>query len=41
MIDDLHHPDKMGLTHDTVLPKFMKDAIWKINKAKAVNLQMV
>jgi GMP synthase-like glutamine amidotransferase len=41
MIDDLHDPDKMALTHDTVLPTFMRDAIRKINKAKAVEMQLV
>lgn len=41
MIDDLHHPDKLGLTHDVVLPTFMKDAIRKINKAKTVEMQLV
>jgi GMP synthase-like glutamine amidotransferase len=40
MIDDLHHPDKLGLTHDVVLPTFMKDAIQKINKANAVEMQL-
>lgn len=40
MIDDLHHPDKMGLTHDMVLPTFLKDATRKITKLKAVEMEV-
>ncbi len=39
MIDDLHHPEKLGLTHDVVMPNFMKEAIQKIKKTKAVKMQ--
>ncbi|MFK7950415.1 MAG: type 1 glutamine amidotransferase [Saprospiraceae bacterium] len=39
MIDDLHHPEKMGLTHDMVLPTFLKDAIRKVKRLKAVEIE--
>lgn len=34
MIDDIHNPQKLSLTHDEVIPSFMKDAIKKITKQK-------
>lgn len=41
MIDDLHHPEKMGLTHDMVLPTFLKDSVRKIKRLKAVEMEEV
>lgn len=39
MIDDLHDPNKMGLTHDTVLPTFISDSIKNIKKLKAEKIE--
>ncbi len=39
MIDDLHDPNKMGLTHDTVLPTFISDSISKVKKLKAEKIE--
>lgn len=39
MIDDLHDPNKMGLTHDTVLPVFMSDSIKSIKKLKTEKIE--
>lgn len=39
MIDDLHDPNKMGLTHDTVLPVFMSDSIESIKKLKTEKIE--
>lgn len=41
MIDDIHNPQKVSLTHDEVLPKFMKDAIQKVKKLKAVEVEQL
>lgn len=34
MIFDLHNPNKLVKTHDTVIPTFLRNAIAKINKAE-------
>jgi homoserine O-succinyltransferase len=34
MIFDLHDPEKLVATHDTVIPTFLRNAVTKINKAK-------
>lgn len=39
MIDDLHHPEKMGLTHDIVLPTFLRDSIQKVKKLTTVEIE--
>lgn len=39
MIDDLHDPNKMGLTHDTVLPMFMSDSIKSIKKLQTEKIE--
>lgn len=39
MIDDIHDPNKMGLTHDTVLPVFMSDSIESIKKLKTEKIE--
>jgi homoserine O-succinyltransferase/O-acetyltransferase len=36
MISDLHDPNKMALTHDTVIPNFLKLAIGKIKHDKSI-----
>lgn len=39
MIDDLHHPEKMGLTHDMVLPTFLRESIQKVERLKTAEME--